>query len=141
MEPLTDNLLRPLAFSGITYYFSDSNPTAMKNTTHRFLGYLYNKFAGNFLGFVIAMASTRLVSHFFTTRSIKNLWGLTARKTVIDRHTFNTLEWMISIVIGFIVFEIISKWAKKKMDEMLPKCKTYFSNWIGRQPAKKQSVV
>jgi hypothetical protein len=122
-----------LAFSRITYYFSSSNPVSMKNnTTKKFFDFVYSSAAANFLGFVVAMASTKLVSHFFTTRSIKNLWGLTARKTVIDKQTFNALEWMISIVIGFIVFEIISKGAKKKIEELLPKCKSVFANWMGR---------
>ncbi len=104
--------------------------------SRKFIEYLYSNFTGNFLGFVIGMASTRLVSHFFTTRSIKNLWGLTARKTVVDRQTFNALEWMISIVIGFIVFEIISKWVKKKVDEMLPKYK--LTQWMA-EPVEKET--
>jgi undecaprenyl pyrophosphate phosphatase UppP len=85
--------------------------------------YLYNNFTGNLLGFIIGMASTRLVSHFFTTRSIRNLWGLTAKKAVVDKKTFGNLELIISIIVGFIVFEIISKEIKKRMDELLPKCK------------------
>ncbi|WP_436487728.1 hypothetical protein [Chitinophaga sp. ARDCPP14] len=94
----------------------------------KFLEYIYNNYVGNFLGFVIGMASTRLVSHYFTTRSIRNLWGLTAHKTVVDKHTYNTMEWTISIVIGFIVFEIVSKWLKKKLSEILPKYK--FTQWL-----------
>ncbi len=94
----------------------------------KFLEYVYNNYVGNFLGFVIGMASTRLVSHYFTTRSIRNLWGLTAHKTVVDKHTHNTMEWTISIVIGFIVFEIVSKWLKKKLNEILPKYK--FTQWL-----------
>ncbi|SEW52005.1 hypothetical protein [Chitinophaga arvensicola] len=94
----------------------------------KFLEYVYNNYVGNFLGFVIGMASTRLVSHFFTTRSIRNLWGLTAHKTVVDKHTYNTMEWTISIVIGFIVFELVSKWLKKKLNEILPKYK--FTQWM-----------
>lgn len=106
----------------------------MKNTSKKFIEYLFSNFTGNFLGFVIGMASTRLVSHFFTTRSIKNLWGLAARKTVVDKKTFNGLEWLIAIIIGFIVFEIISKWVKKKTDEMLPKYK--FTRWMVDEPAQ-----
>ena len=128
-----------LAFSEIVYYFSNSKSASMKKSNNKkFLEYLFNNFTGNFLGFVIGMASTRLVSHFFTTRSIKNLWGLTARKTVVDKQTFNALEWVISIAIGFIVFEVISKWIKKKADEILPKYKTQFSNWIRSLLAKRQ---
>lgn len=104
----------------------------MKSSIQRkFLEYLYSNFIGNFLGFAIGMASTRLVSHFFTTRSIKNLWGLTAKKTVVDKQTFTAMEWMISIAIGFIVFEIISKWVKQKVEEMAAR-----HNWLSRFVAK-----
>jgi hypothetical protein len=48
---------------------------------------------------------------------------LTEKKTLVDKKTFGNLEWIISIIVGFIVFEIISKEVKKKMDEILPKCK------------------
>ena len=103
----------------------------MKSSIQRkFLEYLYSNFIGNFLGFAIGMASTRLVSHFFTTRSIKNLWGLTAKKTVVDKQTFTAMEWMISIAIGFIVFEIISKWIKQKVEELAGK-NQWLSRWAG----------
>ena len=110
----------------------------MKNISRKFIEYLLNNFIGNFLGFAIGMASTRLVAHFFTTRSIKNLWGLTARKTVVDKQTFNGLEWLIAIIIGFIVFEIISKWVKKKTDELLPKYK--FTRWMAAEPVPEETA-
>ena len=108
-------------------------------TSKKFLEYLYNNFTGNFLGFVIGMASARLVSRFFTTRSIKNLWGLTARKTVVDKQTFTGLEWMVSVIIGFIVFEIISKWVKKKTDELLLKYKTRLPSWLAEFSVQKEA--
>jgi hypothetical protein len=92
--------------------------------------YFYDNFISNFIGFIIGMAATRLVSHFFVTRSIKNLWGLTAKKTVIDKKTFSNLELLISVIIGFIVFEIISKWLKKKIEEIYPVCKTAVMGWV-----------
>ncbi|MBO9204137.1 MULTISPECIES: hypothetical protein [Niastella] len=101
------------------------------NTSQKFLKYVYSNYTGNFIGFAIGMASTRLVAHFFTTRSIKNLWGLTAKKTVVDKQTFSFMEWMISIVIGFLVFEIISKWVQKKMNPLLQKYKGYLpADWV-----------
>ena len=82
----------------------------MKNPVLRKLAlYIYNNFLGNFLGFIVGMASTKLVSNFFATKSIKNLWGLTTKKTIVDKQTFTVLEWSISILIGFVVFEIISE--------------------------------
>ena len=103
----------------------------MKNSLfQKFIQYLYNNFLGNFIGFAVGMASARLVSHYFATRSIKNLWGLTTHKTLIDKKTYGNLEWIVSVVIGFIVFEIISKWVKKKMDERMPKYKTSVIQWL-----------
>ena len=105
----------------------------MKNSIfQKFIQYLYNNFIGNFIGFAVGMASTRLVSHYFARRSIKNLWGLTSHKTVLDKRTYANLELIVSVVIGFIVFEIISKWIKKKMDVWMPKCKTSILNWLAK---------
>lgn len=96
--------------------------------------YICNNYVGNFLGFMIGMISTRLVSHYFVTRSIRNLWGLTAHKTVVDKQTYSAMEWMISIIIGFIAFEIVSRWLKKKMEEILPKYK--LTQWLVAQEDK-----
>jgi hypothetical protein len=105
----------------------------MKNGIfQKFIQYLYNNFLGNFIGFAIGMASTRLVSHYFATRSIKNLWGLTTHKTVLDKKTYANLEWIVSVVIGFIVFEIISKWVKRKLDVLVPKYKTSVLQWLAK---------
>ena len=97
----------------------------MKQASQKFVGYVFDNYIGNFLGFVVGFASTRLVSHWFTTKSIKNLWGLTARKTVVVKQTYSAMEWAVSIIIGFIVFEIISKWAKKKLEPYMAKYRSY----------------
>ena len=105
----------------------------MKNNIfQKFIQYLYNNFLGNFIGFAVGMASTRLVSHYFATRSIKNLWGLTSHKTLINKKTYGNLELFVAVVIGFIVFEFISKWVKKKMDEMMPEYKTSVIHWLAK---------
>jgi hypothetical protein len=103
--------------------------------TGKFLKYLYDNFIGNFVGFAIGMASTRIVSHFFATKNIRNLWGLTAKKTIVDKKTFSNLELLISVIIGFIVFEIISKWVKKKTDELIPKFKAKWATRFGKNPS------
>lgn len=111
------------------------------NASQKFLQYMYSNFTGNFLGFAIGMASTRLVKHFFTTRSIKNLWGITAKKTVVDKQTFSAMEWMISIIIGFLVFEIISKWVQQKMNPVLQKYKGYLpAGWVEDEAAPTVAV-
>ena len=82
------------------------------------------------MGFIVGMSATGLVSHFFETRSIKNLWGLAAHKKVVAKSTFSNLEWIISILIGFIVFEIMTKVVKEKLDRNLPRYKFRLFRWI-----------
>ena len=82
------------------------------------------------MGFILGMSATGLVSHFFETRSIKNLWGLAAHKKVVAKSTFSNLEWIISILIGFIVFEIMTKVVKEKLDRNLPRYKFRLFRWI-----------
>lgn len=116
----------------------------MKNSLlQKFVSYLYNNFLGNFLGFAVGMASTRLVSHYFATRSIKNLWGLTSHKTLVNKQTYSNLEWIVSLLIGFVVFEIISKWVTKKLNEKWPKYKASFFQWLAKKklyPALRPSL-
>jgi hypothetical protein len=94
------------------------------------LRYLYDQLTGNFAGFLIGMSATGLVSQFFETRSFKNLWGLTSKKTVVDKDTFSNLEWIISIVIGFVAFEIFIKVFKERLDKNLPTYKFKFLRWV-----------
>ena len=96
----------------------------------KILLYLYNSLTGSFLGFLVGTAAAGLMSRYFTTRSIHNLWGLTAKKTVIGKQAYSHLEWIISIIIGFIVFEIITKVLKKKLDEQLPIIKFRIMRWM-----------
>jgi hypothetical protein len=94
------------------------------------LRYLYDQLTGNFAGFLIGMSASGLVSRFFEKRGLKNLWGLAAKKTVVSKDTFGWLEWSISILIGFIVFEIITKVLKERMERNFPKYKRTFFRWI-----------
>jgi len=93
------------------------------------LKYLYDQLTGNFAGFLVGMSAAGLVSNFFETRSIKNLWGIASKKTIIDKDTFQALEWIISIVIGFIVFEIMTKIVKEKIDRYFPRYKYKVLKW------------
>jgi hypothetical protein len=74
-----------------------------------FFRYLYDQALGHFIGFYIGLYSTNIVSKFFETRSIRNFWGLTARRTVVDKDTYSSLEWIASLLIGFIIFEVVSR--------------------------------
>lgn len=82
--------------------------------------YLYNQALAQFIGFYIGIYSTGIVSRFFETRSISNLWGFLARKTVVDEGTFSVLERIVAVLIGFIVFEIVSKNLKPLLERLKP---------------------
>jgi len=98
----------------------------------RIFQYLRDQLTGNFAGFLIGMSATSLVSHFFETRSLRNLWGLTAHKKVLAKETFSNLEWIFSIVIGFVVFEIMTKVVKERIIRNYPRYKFPLLRWILR---------
>ena len=83
--------------------------------TKRFVNYFINELIGRFTGFIIGMWASSLVAIFFEKRGIHNLWGLTAKRKVLDKDTFETIEWLASVIIGFIVYEIISRFIKEKL--------------------------
>jgi hypothetical protein len=92
--------------------------------------YLFDKITGTFTGFVVGLWAASLVSHFFATKSIKNLWGLASKKTIVDKQTYNILEWTASVLIGYIVFEVVIRIIKKKLDPWFEIQKSKFRNWF-----------
>lgn len=82
--------------------------------------YLYDQVLAQFTGFCIGIYSTGIVSRFFETRSFSNLWGILARKTVVDEGTFNILERIVAIVIGFIVFVMVTTILKPLLERLKP---------------------
>jgi len=105
-------------------------PASTPILTRKKIGqYCYDKLTGTFMGFLIGMSATSLVAQFFETKSIRNLWGLTAKKTIVDKNTFAYLEWFISLVIVFIVFEIFTNYIKIYLDKQLPLLKIQLLRW------------
>lgn len=94
------------------------------------LKYLYDQLTGNFIGFLLGASATGLVSQFFETRSIRNFWGLSAKKVIVDKETFSDLEWVLSILIGFIFFEIFVKVIKESLGSNFPRYKYALFRWI-----------
>jgi hypothetical protein len=90
-------------------------------TTKVLSRYIYTQLKGNFLGFIVGTSATSFVSTFFETRKISNLWGLTARKTVVSGSTFHYLEWFCALVVGFITFEVVNKLVKERLSIQLEK--------------------
>ena len=87
--------------------------------------YAYNQFKGHFLGFIVGTSAASFVSTFFETRKVSNLWGLTAKKTVVSGDTFRFLEWFCALVVGFIAFELVNNLAKEKLSIQLERIASF----------------
>ena len=83
------------------------------------LKHAYDHVKGNFLGFIVGTSAARFVSTFFETRKVSNLWGLTAKKTVVSGDTFRFLEWFCALVVGFIAFEVVNNLLKPKLSAQM----------------------
>ncbi len=94
--------------------------------------YLLDQLTGNFAGFLIGTSATGLLSHFFETRSVRNLWGLTAHKKILNKETFSNLEWILSILIGFLVFELMTKVVKPRLAIYYSRNKFTLLRWMVR---------
>jgi hypothetical protein len=94
--------------------------------------YFIDKITGTFTGFLVGMWATGIVTHFFETRSIRNLWGLTARKTLVSKHTFGILEWIASALVGYFVFEIVVRVVKNYVSPRLSTLRFAIFRWIIR---------
>ena len=97
-------------------------------TTKDLSRYAYNQFKGHFLGFIVGTSAARFVSTFFETRKVSNLWGLTARKTVVSGDTFRFLEWFCALVVGFIAFEVVNNLLKEKLSIQLERISSFISD-------------
>jgi len=85
-------------------------------TQKDFLKYTYGQLKGNFLGFLVGTSASRFVSTFFETRKVSNLWGLTAKKTIVSGDTLRVLEWFCALIVGFIAFEVVNNLLKDKLN-------------------------
>ena len=87
--------------------------------------YAYGQFKGHFLGFIVGTSAASFVSTFFETRKVSNLWGLTARKTVVSGDTFHFLEWFCALVVGFIGFAVVNNLVKGKLGIQLERISSF----------------
>jgi hypothetical protein len=77
-------------------------------TRQKLQGLFINTAVGNFAGYVagslVTIASTRTV---LERRAIGNLFGLLPRKTVVVHLLPHRLEWLLALIVGFLVMEAV----------------------------------
>jgi len=77
-------------------------------TRQKLQGLFLNTALGNFAGYVagslVTLASTR---HALEGRAIRNLFGLLPRKQVVLHVMPHWLEWLLALLVGFLVMEAV----------------------------------
>ncbi len=77
----------------------------------KFQGLFLNTALGNFAGYVagslVTLVSTR---HEVERRAIKNLFGVLPRKTIVVHVLPHWLEWLLALIVGFLVMEAVRYW-------------------------------
>ena len=86
-----------------------------KFTLPRIRNFVLQQVLGNLIGFVVGMWVTTTFSHnVLERRNIKNLFGIVRRKNVQVNEIPHWLQAGISILIGFIVLELINYFFQTK---------------------------
>ena len=77
----------------------------------KFQGLFINTALGNFAGYVagslVTLVSTR---HAVEGRAIRNLFGLLPRKKIVVHVLPQWLEWLLALIVGFLVMEVVRYW-------------------------------
>jgi hypothetical protein len=77
-------------------------------TRQKFQGLFLNTALGNFAGYVagslVTLASSR---HALEGRAVRNLFGLLPRKQVVVHVMPHWLEWLLALIVGFLVMEAV----------------------------------
>ncbi len=80
-------------------------------TRQKFQGLFVNTALGNFAGYVagslVTLASTR---HVVEHRGLNNLFGVLPRKNVVVHVLPHWLEWLLALIVGFLVMEAVRYW-------------------------------
>jgi len=80
-------------------------------TREKFQGLFVNTALGNFAGYVagsmVTLASTR---HVVERRGLSNLFGVLPRKKLVVHVLPHWLEWLLALMVGFLVMEAVRYW-------------------------------
>jgi hypothetical protein len=89
-------------------------------TRQKFQGLFLNTALGNFAGYVAGSLVTVLSTyHSLERRAIKNLFGILPRKKIVVHLLPEWLEWLLALVVGFIVMEFVRYFFNHRMHAAL----------------------
>ena len=86
-----------------------------KFTFHRIKNFILQKALGNLVGFVVGMwVTTTFSHHVLERRNLKNLFGIVKRQNVQVNDIPHWMQVGISILVGYIVLELINYFFQTK---------------------------
>ncbi len=76
------------------------------------------EFFNHGIGYLAGVLAYNNLSFFFEVKSVRNLWGITnfRRKTLVSQDTFELMEFVISGLVGFIIFKLVTYYSSKVWD-------------------------
>jgi hypothetical protein len=77
----------------------------------KFHGLFINTTLGNFAGYVAGSLVTLVSTHHgVERRAIRNLFGVLPRKKIVVHVVPHWLEWLLALIVGFLVMEAVRYW-------------------------------
>ena len=81
----------------------------------KFQGLFINTALGNFAGYVAGSLVTIVTTHqAVERRAIRNLFGVLPRKEIVVHVLPHWLEWLLALILGFLVMEAVRYWFKHR---------------------------
>jgi hypothetical protein len=101
---------RPRPFESARIYAMNGFLKAALNR-QKFRGLFINTALGNFAGYVAGSLVTLLFTHHAVERrAIRNLFGVLPRKKIVVHVVPHWLEWLLALIVGFLVMEAVRYW-------------------------------
>ncbi len=77
----------------------------------KFQGLFINTALGNFAAYVAGSLVTLVSTHHVVERrAIKNFFGALPRKQIVVHEVPPWLEWLLALIVGFLVMEVVRYW-------------------------------
>ena len=105
----------------------------------KFQGFFINTALGNFAGYVagslVTLVSTR---HAVERRAIRNFFGVLPRKKIVVHVVPHWLEWLLALIVGFLVMEAVRYWFNhRKYAALLSALRPRRGTTSGRSPTSR----
>ena len=114
----------------------------------KFQGLFINTALGNFAAYVAGSLVTLVSTHYAVERrAIRNLFGVLPRKKIVVHDVPPWLEWLLALIVGFLVMEAVRYWFNHRkfaalLSALRPKAQERYASEGGaaQAPAKTEEV-